>query len=581
MPSRADPFIQSISDVSLSPRQPVFPSPRDWRDVVIYEVMIDRFDDGVERPVWNKSTTARRNHEPDRYLRFQGGTLRGVTRRLDYIRGLGATAVWITPPFKQRPRSEHSYHGYAVQDFLRIDPRFGTTEDLRHLVSEAHRRDMLVLLDVVFDHAGDVFEYEGGGVEWKKGRRFPLKSWRAADGGPLSGAPGPDDAVWPVELQTPDAFFRMGAMHDTAAASQEEAVRADFHELKALDMSNPQVVDVMVRIFRYWIAAADVDGFRMDTFRHIEPKARRRFCSAIREYAESIGKHNFLLLGEVVGDDHRVAGYIGSNSPRADEHDKTDEALLDAAFDFPLHNALGQALVGKRSTGDIAAHWQFLDRYFRDPRHAAGQYVRFVENHDFGADDHKRLAHDDADPRLAVLGAAFILLCQGIPCFYYGYEQGFDGGGDDDRYVRECMFGGELGAFGSTGHHFFDPTHVIYQQIARLAKLRAESPVLRYGRQSFHRTSSAGKRWAAPQESKDLIAFSRSLVSQSVLVVLNVASAPVDLRVELPAAEWTAGSAYSSLLSDTMVTTEPGDDPATTILAMTVPPRAFAIVAPA
>lgn len=581
MPSDVDPFIRSIADLDFTPRQPVYPSPDDWRDVVIYEIMIDRFDDGRDRPPYD-GTSRGNPHDPEVYQHFQGGTLNGITRRLDYIQGLGISAIWITPPFKQMAHDDVSYHGYAIQDFLRIDPRFGTTEDLRRLVAEAHRRQIAVLLDVVFDHAGDVFAYKKPEARvWHRGKRFNFGHWRRGDGSgePAGDNPGPDDAIWPVELQTPDAFFRMGAMRDTGTAKGLEATRGDFFASKGLDLTEPGVVSVMIDIFKYWIAVTDIDGFRIDAFRHIELDAGRHFCHAIREYARSIGKRNFMLLGEIVTDDASVAPYTGSNAPAADEKGVTRRALLDCVFDFPLHDALCKTFAEKKSPAVISRHWDFLHRYFRDHAEAGKHYVRFFENHDFGSGHHRRLLHNDPDSDLGIAVAAFVLLSQGIPCLYYGSEQGFDGGGDNDRYVRECMFGGNLGAFGTTAMHFFNPDHRIYRAIARLAAVRRDQPVIRYGRQYFRRTSADGETFTHPDTGDSVLAFSRVLDVRQLVVAINLSQKTRSDWIETDARLWPAGKTVRDLLGDTGTRVVEAVAQQATKVRVTLPPRGVAVLA--
>lgn len=119
----------SITQIDFAPRGPIFPPPVDWRDQFIYPLLVDRFDDGQDHPPFDPSTTPRGRRDREHAHHFQGGNLNGVTRRLDYIKRLGCTAVWISPPLKQRQDDPTSYHGYGIQDFLDIDPRFRTTED--------------------------------------------------------------------------------------------------------------------------------------------------------------------------------------------------------------------------------------------------------------------------------------------------------------------------------------------------------------------------------------------------------------------------------------------------------------------
>src|SRR6266542_4600 len=147
--------LSSIKQLDFTPSREVFPSPVDWRDHFFYQLLIDRFDDNPDHPPYDWKTQ-KRDRDNAAGNQFQGGNIKGITRRLDYIKNLGCTAIWMSPPFKQRQDDSHSYHGYAIQDFLSIDRRFGTTEDLRQLVSEAHRRGMYVILDIVLNHAADI-----------------------------------------------------------------------------------------------------------------------------------------------------------------------------------------------------------------------------------------------------------------------------------------------------------------------------------------------------------------------------------------------------------------------------------------
>lgn len=137
---------------------PVSTHVEDWRDHVIYQIVVDRFDDG------DPENDAADGVEPvpGDLARVQGGDWRGVIDRLDYLARLGVTAIWISPPYRNVPRTEREdgYHGYWPADFTEANPRFGTLAELRELVREAHARGMLVILDVVPNHAGRVFTYD-------------------------------------------------------------------------------------------------------------------------------------------------------------------------------------------------------------------------------------------------------------------------------------------------------------------------------------------------------------------------------------------------------------------------------------
>ena len=147
--------VTSVAQLDFTPRGKVFPSPRDWRDVFIYFLLVDRFDNNQKNLLAYDPASTPKGRDPEQGKVFQGGNLKGISRRLDYIRGLGANAVWLSPVFKNRREKNDTYHGYGIQDFLEVDPRFGTREDLQKLVREAHRRGMYVILDIIINHTGD------------------------------------------------------------------------------------------------------------------------------------------------------------------------------------------------------------------------------------------------------------------------------------------------------------------------------------------------------------------------------------------------------------------------------------------
>src|SRR4051812_12189712 len=444
-----------VSQLDFTPQLDVFPSPRDWRDQFLYQLLIDRFDDNGDHPPFHPNE-APRGRDESKACEFQGGNLKGITRRLDYIKNLGCTAVWISPPFKQRQEDPNSCHGYAVQDFLAIDPRFGTLEDLQELTREAHARGMYVILDIVINHTGDNWGYPaGGGMRFNEPGRYDFGFWRGRYGEQIShddamnGKLGPDDGVWPVELQDPDMYKRRGEIRDFNTAGRDEKISGDFFSLKDLDLNNPRCVDALVKIYKYWIAIADIDGFRMDTVTHTEPAATATFCNGIREYCKSIGKDNFFIFAEIVEGDEQLKKYVGGNTPAAGEAEKFP--LFDAVLDFPLHFVLEEVIKGFQAPKVLRNRYESFGHFYRDYG-AAGQYfVTFVDNHDQITRKYRRFGAGVDDPRQAVLAIGYLLVNLGIPCIYYGTEQGFDGGGPTDIFVRECMFGGNWGAFDTHG----------------------------------------------------------------------------------------------------------------------------------
>ncbi len=507
---------RSVFEVDFPVDIQLTPSPRDWRDHVMYFLLVDRFDNNAPGLMPFTPEHAGSGRDISKRNVFQGGNLKGITRRLDYIQGLGCGAVWISPILKNRQDQPGSYHGYGIQDFLQIDPRFGTLADLRELTQQAHARGMYVILDVVINHSGDVWAYPGDfPYYYFEGQIFPFGAWREGDP-----APGlqDDDAIWPRELQTPDAFKRRGQIRDWMDPAQ--ARDGDFLSLKELDVTKATVLDALIKVHKYWIAAADLDGFRIDTVKHLENSATAIFCNAIREYAQRVGKQNFFLFGEIVADDDTIGQYLGRNA-RIDGSNERFPSL-DAALDFPLYFSLEDVIKGFTNPAVLRARYDsFRDRYA--DHGAAGRYfVTFVDNHDQMARPYRRFNHANPHPAQAALAIAYLLTSLGVPCVYYGTEQAFDGGGPDDSYVRECMFGGSWGAFDSSGRHFFNSQHALYRAIHAVAQVRATHSALRYGRQYFREISASGIGFGHAVDGRCTLAYSRILDTEEILVVLNL-----------------------------------------------------------
>jgi hypothetical protein len=247
-----------ISFSTLIASQNYFPSPIAWEDQVFYFLMLDRFSDGKENGFKDQVGNLVREgttplHTPDDAsnaiktedearkwreagTRYVGGNLQGLTQKIGYLRRLGVTAIWISPIFKQVAFQE-TYHGYGIQDFLEVEPHFGTREDLKELVRVAHENGIYVILDIILNHSGNVFSYEPDRywTEGEDGNWFLDPRW---DGAPYevkgfnffkdptapaenlpfiktdpnnpASWPKPDAAIWPVEFQDPACFTQKG-----------------------------------------------------------------------------------------------------------------------------------------------------------------------------------------------------------------------------------------------------------------------------------------------------------------------------------------------------------------------------------
>lgn len=532
-------------DADLEPRGGVFPSPATWRDQVLYFLLPDRFSDGLEheRPLFNRddprgysAVDKRRWMEGGR--RFQGGAIKGIESKLPYLQDLGVTALWIGPVWRQR-RDLETYHGYGIQNFMDVDPRFGTRQDLRDLVDAAHGRGMYVLLDIIYNHTGNNWFYEQDrvaleSIPYRFSPAYPVHGWRSGDGESIKEIRTVDDGVWPVEFQNIEWYTRAGRIGrwdpepwEDLRHPDNEFRRGDFFDLKDLNLSRGEVLSGVIRVYQYWIALTDCDGFRIDTVKHIPWGASRHFCGAIHEYAESIGKDNFLLLGEVTGGADVARDYLeifGRNIDAVLDVGAPAANLTDMVKGFADPELFFNQFGGHDSLG---SH-----------RESGRYHVSILDDHDMvGRDRKRRFAANNNSPNhyhQVAHAVGVQLTTLGIPCIYYGTEQAFDGteerhdpsidDGFEDRYIRECMFGGTFGAFETENCHFFDVNHPTYLRISAITRVRNQNNMiglaLRRGRQYLREISTPDQPFSNPQRG-GIIAWSRVMFDQETLVVLN------------------------------------------------------------
>jgi glycosidase len=536
-----DPEVRAAFDSARAPRakrvmidgrqvdvSTPFPSPEDWRDQWIYFLMVDRFN--------NPQAPPRFAPFDGMHGVFQGGTLNGVRAQLDYLQRLGVGALWLSPVQKNCQYSDFTYHGYGIQDFLEIDPRFASDpaaakgnpklveDELRALVDEAHARGIYVIFDIVLNHAGDVFEYvlddgrRAAEADFRNGG-YPI-NWRdenghgRADQTEAPANPPRDAAVWPSELRHNDAFRRKGKGGEAGGdfASLKEMV-TDLRAFNETSGAHFPVRNALIRSYQYLIAKFDVDGFRIDTLKYIEPDFAQTFGNSMREFALSIGKKNFFTFGEVYDNEEQITRFIGRQA-----NEEGDIVGVDAALDFPLFFKLPSVAKGQTPPAEVVQMFEHRKELERGVISSHGEasrfFVTFLDNHDqrerfyFSSDDAPRRYEDQL-----TLGIGCLFALQGIPCLYYGTEQGLHGLGNGDAAVREALWGKP---------NAFDDQQEVYRTVKRLAAVRREQPALRYGRQYFRPISSGqGLEFGISPFSPGVLAFSRILNEQEIVVVAN------------------------------------------------------------
>jgi glycosidase len=507
--------MRSVSDIDLSPKpgKKYWRScHREWREEFIYFLLVDRFHDSNKRHHLDFEMRHPGFGDPHQLNKQCGGTLRGVINCLDYIKNLGCTAIWLSPVFKNNP---DSYHGYAIENYLEVDERFGTKADLEELVDMAHDYDMRVFLDIVLHHSGNNWYYPVDcEYYYYQGAEFTFGGWRY------------EDKPVPIELRNPALYNRKGQIRNFD--DYPETREGDFFTLKAFRNDESReaiyVQKILTAVHCYWIREVDIDGFRLDAVKHMGELAISRFCSYIREYAYSLGKKNFFLFGELIGADSMCNSYIGPKTLTT-HNDQNIYYGLNSVLDFQLYFELEGVIKGNDSPGKL------IERYAELQKNAMGRgefgefLVTFLDNHDQIGDEFKHRFGYNAEAEQIVAGVAFLLCAMGTPCIYYGTEQGFDGCGRGDRYVRECMFNPN-----DKTTDLMNRQSGIYKDIASIAHFRNESNVLKFGRMFIRETSKDGIHFHLPECNKCILTFSRILYDHEIVFVFN--SSTCDAREE-------------------------------------------------
>ncbi len=563
---------------------------------VVYFVLPDRFENGDPKNDRGGLTGDRlkTGYDPAAKGFYHGGDLKGLTGRLDYIQGLGATAIWFAPVFKnkpvQGPKGDESagYHGYWVTDFTSVDPHFGTNAEFKAFVDAAHARGMKVYMDIIANHTADVIQYrEPGDYSYRSLADYPFSRRGGVDGAAINAGfagdqlatrenwaklanpafaytpyvpVGEENAKVPAWLNSPAYYHNRGNSNWVG----ESALYGDFVGLDDLATEHPRVVAGMIDIYGSWIDRFGIDGFRIDTAKHVNPEFWQAFVPAMLQRAARKGIPNFHIFGEVATE---------SIDPALTAR-WTHIAGLPANLDMAFSSAVIQATSGKIGTDALARLFED-DVLYAGGSKAALQLPTFLGNHDFGRYAMFVKRHNPgigADELLArvKLGQAMLLTLRGVPVIYYGDEQGFVSDGND-QLAREDMFPSRvavyndnelLGTDATTAQSNFDTGHPLYRLIAALSKARLATPALTDGMTKIRAFS----------DKPGLLAVSRfdPVTAREVLLLFNTSTAPVTSRVQVE----TASSAWSGLVQAcTARTVAPGS------AEISLPPLGYAICA--
>jgi alpha-amylase len=480
-----------------------------------YFVMADRFENGRTDNDLGGLPADRlvSGYDPTAKGFYHGGDLAGIRERLGYIRGLGTTAIWLTPSFKNKAVQledgpSAGYHGYWITDFTQIDPHLGTNAELAALIQEAHGMGMRVFFDIITNHTADVIDYEEGHRPGYVSK--DREPYRTASGTPFDDRDYAGTNRFPPLSRTesfpftpfnpPDAPVKVPAwLNDVTLYHNrgnttfvgENSYYGDFFGLDDLFTEHPRVVAGMIDIYKAWIRDFGIDGFRIDTMKHVNDEFWQRFAPQVLSYARQQGKREFFMFGEVFDTTKAFTSHFTT-------HDR-----VQAVLDFPFQQAAQNFAANSRPTDELRDFF-VGDDWYTDADSNAYQLPTFLGNHDMGRIGRfvKVANGDAADAEVLArdrLAHALMYLSRGNPVIYYGDEQGFTGdGGDQD--ARQDMFPSQVASYNdddligtdaTTASSNFDQSHPLYQTIGGLAELTQRHRALRDGAQQ-HRWSSSG-----------------------------------------------------------------------------------------
>jgi glycosidase len=535
--------------------QPSVRSPRVGE--IVYFLLPDRFNDGDpsnNRGGSESDDPEENGFDPANPNFFHGGDLEGITAKLDYLRDLGTTSIWMSPIFRNRTvqkygagaRSKAGYHGYWIVDFTNLDPHFGSKTELQDLIAAAKQHGIGTILDVVVNHTADVIQPKNGVRAYQY--KFS-KPYLDAEGKPFDDRQyvnRPDfpkldpETSFPVPptflnekdrtIKSPDWLNDPTVYHNRGEASTagESAEYGDISGLDDLFTEQLRVLQGMTEIYTDWVRNFDIAGFRLDTVKHVNKEFWQAFIPAIQETARNSGRKDFFIFGEVYNPDPAVLSeYVHS-------------ASVPSILDFGFQQTVRGFVTGADAPAKLAEFFA-KDSYYTTQSGNAYGLVTFLGNHDIGrigyflrndvptASDKELLARD-------ILAHAVLFFTRGIPAIYYGDEQGFTGNGGDVA-AREDMFGSKVPEFaqekriggGDGSGPAFNEDHPLFRAMREMISVRKKSPALQSGIQIVRYAEDkpgifAVSRIDPKRREEMLVAFNNS--GESRQATINVSSPP-------------------------------------------------------
>jgi len=433
------------------------------------------------------------------------GDLNGITAKLDYLQDLGIKAIWLTPICKSK-----SYHKYDVEDYYGIDPEYGTLDDYKRLLAEAHRRDIKVLKDLVINHSSSLHPWF---LEAKKGKDNPYRNFYT-----WMSPKAIDSLGIAVRERTPDSW-EANPWHFAAQGDTEKYYGLFGRSMPDLNYDNPQVRQEIYKIGKYWLQLG-VDGFRMDAAKHIYPDwdapKSHAFWQEFRREMETVNP-NVYVVGEVWTSAEKVAPFFKG---------------LKANFDFDLHTALIRVVRNGKDDSLVRS----LKNHFAAYTRANPDFIdaTLLTNH-----DQDRIGSElkGAIGKLKA-AAGLLLMLPGEPYLYYGEELGMLGMKPDEQ-IRE-PFLWDVKATDSMRTHWADRRLLSTDTTVTPLRMQQKDPQSLYNHYkkliAFREKEPALRQVLRPNievfpAQPELVAFIRPHATGDLLVVQNISDTAQQLKL--------------------------------------------------
>ena len=444
-----------------------------WNDTVFYEVFLRSFKDSNDDGI---------------------GDINGLIEKLDYLNDgdpstttdLGVTGLWLMPIM-----DSPSYHGYDVVDFYTVETDYGSNEDFKRLMDEAHKRGIRIVIDLVINHTSTQSEW-----------------FKAADAG------DPNYRDWYIWAEKDPGYLGPWGAQAWHAGKSGYYYAMFWSQMPDLNLNNPTVTDEVNKIISYWLKDMGADGFRLDAVKHYIEQGRSQqntpathaWLKNFYQYYKSVNPEAF-TVGETWTSPDNSAKYVG------------DE--VDASFEFDLSKAIMTSANGP-STSTLSTQMQTtLDLYLE------GQYAVFLTNHD--QDRSMSVLQDDKKAKLA---AAMLLTSPGVPFIYYGEEIGMTGTKPDEDIRRPMQWTGDSASVGfSAGKPWRDPSSD-YPTVNVANETTDPNSLLNYYRDLIHLRNDhtalrTGHTIVIDSGNRSVYALLRYDDNEAVLILANADTNPI------------------------------------------------------